>query len=187
MYIPSYLIKSGRCKTAFPVFNKRRFDPSLIIDVKKCRFNYAQVITCRPFSDKLRPFPTTFWLVCPHLIKLAGKIESQGGVNELENFLKTNNLHKQWHEYNFLHQLIRLKLINKNLSNFMRKYHGKIFHSLIRGGIGGIRYEYENINVKCLHLQTSSFIALGHHVAEKWLKEKNLCGDCNIKSCMKRT
>lgn len=153
---------------------KRRFDPSLVVSVKKCSFNQAQVITCSPLSKKLRPFPTTFWLMCPHLIKLAGTVESQGGVNELEEFLRKKNLYREWHEYNLLHQRIRLKLINKHLGSFMRKYHGNIFKSLIRGGVGGIKYDSKNINVKCLHLQTASFIALGFHPGGEWLKSKGL-------------
>lgn len=186
----SFLITHGRCEKASPVFNilpdkKRRFDTSLIIAVKKCKFNHAQVITCRPLSKKLRPFPTTFWLMCPHLIKLAGKIESHGGVNELEEFLASKKLFHEWHEYNFLHQILRLKLINKNQINFMRKYHGKIFQSLIRGGVGGIRYG-GNINVKCLHLQTASLIALGFHPGGEWLKSKGLCGECENNLCSKR-
>jgi len=152
-----------------------RFDPSLVIDAEKCRFNYPQVLICRPVGKKFRPFPTSFWLVCPYLIKLAGKIEAGGGVKELENFLIKNKLEKKWHEYNFLHQLIRIKLMNKNQAKFMRKFHGKIFKSLIRGGVGGINYNFENVNVKCLHLQTASFIALNHHPASEWLKSKGLC------------
>ena len=161
----------------------RRFDSSLVVAVKKCRFNHAQVIICRPIGKNLRPFPTSFWLMCPYLIKLAGKIESDGGVSELENFIVKNKLNKKWRGYNFLHQLIRLKLMNKNQADFMRKFHGKIFKSLMRGGVGGIRYDYESVNVKCLHLQTASFIALGHHPASEWLKSKGLCGDCGKNLC----
>ena len=152
----------------------RRFDKSLIIDVKKCRFNHPQIIICKPVGSGFRPFPTSFWLMCPYLIKLAGKIESEGGVKELEKFLIENKLENQWREYNFFHQLIRLKLMNKNQAKFMRKFHGKIFKTLIRGGVGGIRYNSENVNIKCLHLQTASFIALEHHPGKKWLKSKGL-------------
>ena len=161
-----------------------RFDPSLIIDAKKCRFNHIQVLICRPVGKKLRPFPTSFWLTCPYLIKLAGKIEADGGVKELEKFLIENKLKKKWHEYNFLHQLIRLKFMEKHTAEFMRKFHGKIFRALIRGGVGGINY-FGNVNVKCLHLQTASFIALNHHPASDWLKSKGLCpgADCDKILC----
>ena len=183
-----FVVRAGRCEKSSSGFNivldkKRRFDSSLIVDVKKCRFNHVQVIICKPFSKSLRPFPATFWLMCPYLIKLAGTIESQNGVNELENFLTLHELHHQWRKYNFEHQKIRMKLMNKNLAKFMRKYHERIFKNLIRGGVGGIRYDTEKINVKCLHLQTASFIALGRHPAGEWLKSKGLCGDCGRALC----
>ena len=172
----------GRCFSQAkesPVFAKRRFDPSLIISAKHCKFGYAQVIICKPFSNKLRPFPTTFWLTCPYLIKLAGKIESQGGIDELESFMRNENLYHEWQQYNYLHQIVRLNLIEKNLCNFMRKYHTKIFRSLTRSGIGGMIYGRDDINVKCLHLQTASFLGLGFHPASEWLKAKGLYGNCD--------
>ena len=163
---------------ASPVFSNRRFDQSLIISAKCCKLGYAKVIVCKPLSNKLRPFPTSFWLTCPHLIKLAGTIESQGGIDELETYMKDNKLYHEWQNYNYLHQVIRLSLFDKNLRAFMRKYHNKIFRALIRSGIGGMIYGRDDINVKCLHLQTASFLGLGFHPADKWLKAKGLCGDC---------
>ncbi len=180
-------IMNGRCKRASLFFctdkHEKKFDTSLIFSQKFCRFGYVQVIFCRPFSNKGKPFPTTFWLTCPYLIKLAGKIESDGGVKELENYIKINGLEKKWRKYNFLHQVLKLKFLNKNLCSFMRKYHGKIFKSLIRSGIGGMKYDDKNIFVKCLHLQTASFLGLGFHPAEEWLKTKGLCGDCDEALC----
>ena len=173
----------GRCfphAKESPVFSNRRFDPSLIISAKSCKFGYAQVIVCKPLSSKLRPFPTTFWLTCPYLIKLAGKIESQGGIDELESYMKDKKLYREWQKYNYLHQVIRLNLLDKNLSAFMRKYHSKIFRTLVRSGIGGMIYGRDDINVKCLHLQTASFLGLDFHPAGEWLKSKGLCGNCII-------
>ena len=170
----------GRCSShekESPVFGNRRFDPSLIISSKPCKYGYAQVIVCKPLSNKLRPFPTTFWLTCPYLIKLAGKIESNGGISELEAYMRDNNLYHKWQEYNYIHQVLRLNLLDKKLCAFMRKYHTKIFRTLIRSGIGGMIYGRDDINVKCLHLQTASFLGLGFHPAEKWLKNKGLSED----------
>ena len=190
-------ILCGRCgKRTSPVFVKReireleqnysdrkqRFDVSLIAGVKRCRYGKIQVIICRPFSRKARPFPTTFWLVCPYLIKLAGKIESSGGVHELEEYIISHNLVHEWRKYNILHQVIRLKLSGKFTNKFMFKFKRKIFREVMRGGIGGIRAS-EGVNVKCLHLQTASFIALGHHPAGEWLRSKGLCEDCGKNIC----
>lgn len=168
-----------------PVFCVReyenKFDRSLIISSKFCKHGFTQVLICKPLSKHGKPFPTTYWLTCPYLIKLAGKIESQSGVHELENYINSNGLKSEWVKYNLLHQRIKIKMLGKNLCKFMNKYHHKIFRSLIRSGIGGIKYDNKNVYVKCLHLQTASYLGLGFHFAEKWLKGKGLCGDfeCN--------
>ena len=172
---------------------KQRFDPSIIISGKLCEYGHIQVITCRPLSEKLRPFPTTFWLTCPHLIKRAGTVESCGGVHELEEYIQSHALHNEWQKYNFLHQILKLKLLNlngnENICLFMRKYHNKIFKSLIRSGIGGIKLtgEKDNINIKCLHLQTASYLGLGFHPACEWLDSKGLCGEnCGKNLCSEK-
>ena len=67
--------------------------------------------------------------------------------------------------------------MSKHSCKFTKKYHANVFRSVMRSGIGGMKYG-EGICVKCLHLQTASFLALGCHPAGEWLKGKNLCGEC---------
>ncbi len=33
-----------------------------------------------PFDDSGEPFPTTFWLTCPHLVAAVARLEAAGGV-----------------------------------------------------------------------------------------------------------
>ena len=161
-----------------------KFDNSIVMGAAKvCRFNRVQVIKCAPVGEKMRLFPTSFWLMCPYLIKLAGKIESDGGVSELENFLRSRNLVKSWNNYNLLHQLIRVNLLDKNLREFLRKYKFSMYKTLISGGIGGTKYKFGEIHIKCLHLQTASFLALKHHPGGEWLKSKGLQSECNNCQC----
>ena len=183
----------GRCaavKRASPVFvgelqelsgrysdRKQRFDPSLIAGCVRCRHGGIQVLVCRPFSVKLRPFPTTFWLTCPYLVKRAGMIESQGGVRELEEYMTSRNMLHEWREYNMQHKIVRLSLMGRNFCGCVRKIRSVIFRTLMRSGIGGIKLG-ENITVKCLHLQTAAYIGLGGHPGSEWLKSKGLCLDC---------
>ncbi len=168
--------QGGRCFNASPVF---------LSGVKLCRFGHVQVQICRPWGKKL--FPTSFWLVCPYLVKLAGKIESSGGVHELEKYIISNGLIHEWRRYNIVHQSIRLKLGGINENSFMRRYRRKIFRDVMRGGVGGIHVGV-GVNVKCLHLQTASLLGLGvkMHPAGEWLKSKGLCGDCNCGLCGKK-
>lgn len=162
----------GGCVKASPVF---------VAGEKLCSFGHVMIQICRPFGRKI--FPTSFWLKCPYLVKLAGKIESLGGVHELEEYIYANNLVHEWRRYNIIHQSLRVILGGRYENDFARKYRTKIFRDVMRGGVGGIRVG-EGVNVKCLHLQTASFIGLNYHPASEWLKSHGLCGE--ISECPTR-
>ena len=171
----------GGCLRVSPVFwweleeLSARFDASLIAGAVRCKFGGVKVLVCRPFSRKLRPFPTTFWLACPHLSHLAGTLESNGGVRELEGVIA--DLH-EWRRYNMLHQKLRLGLMSGEERKFMFRHNTKIFRSVMRSGLGGIK-QTDRVNVKCLHLQAASFIALGRHPGGEWLRANGLCSECS--------
>jgi hypothetical protein len=63
-------------------------------------FGVPQVIACSPLRDG-KPFPTTFWLTCPHLVRLCGVLESEGAVTELERTRLEQPV--PWTEYNLFH------------------------------------------------------------------------------------
>ena len=156
-------------------FDNKNFDKTLILDkvsCKGCVHSKICVLVCKPLTQKLKPFPTSFWLVCPYLMRIAGELESQGGVRELEAWLAAHNKFKEWREFNLLHQQIRLSMLNNK--NFLSRCKPEIYRSLRRGGVGGINYLDLNnkIYAKCLHLQLASFIALNYHPAAEWLREK---------------
>ena len=156
-----------------------RASPVFVAREKYCSFGHVMIQVCRPWGRKI--FPTSFWLKCPYLVRLAGKIESSGGVHELEEYIASNNLIHEWRRYNIIHQVIRLELGGMRMNDFVRRYRTKIFRDVMRGGVGGIRVG-GGVNVKCLHLQTASFIGLGYHPAGEWLKSHGLCGECG--SCL---
>ena len=161
----------------------RGFNPSITMGVaERCRFGFARVLACAPVSRDLRPFPTTFWLVCPWLMRRAGAAESEGGVRELEDWLSERK-RKEWRAYNVFHQILRLNLLPPGTSDFMRRFHPALFDGLRLGGVGGIRFG-AHIRVKCLHLQAASWLGLGHHPGAEWLIEKGLCGDCGGGCCV---
>ena len=155
-----------------------------VAGVKLCRFGHVQVQMCRPWGKKI--FPTSFWLICPYLVRLAGKIESNGGISQLEEYISSRGLIHEWRRYNILHQVIRLRLGGMRMNAFMRKFRGKIFRDVMRGGVGGIRV-IEGVNVKCLHLQTASYLWLGFHPGGKWLEAHGLCGDCGCELCAEKS
>lgn len=116
----------------------------------------------------MKPFPTTFWLICPHLARICDELESRGGVGEVERVLATRR--DEWVAYQQLHRSIRLALVPGALAIFLRRYEKSLWRGVQKGGIGGMVYG-DGPRVKCLHLQTASWLALGRHPASDWLKK----------------
>ena len=48
--------------------------------VARCPFGRPAVTEQAPFDERGAPFPTTFWLTCPHLVAAVSRIEAAGGV-----------------------------------------------------------------------------------------------------------
>ena len=48
--------------------------------VARCPFGRPAVAEQSPFDENGNPFPTTFWLTCPHLVAAVSRLEAAGGV-----------------------------------------------------------------------------------------------------------
>jgi len=48
--------------------------------VVRCPFGRPAVTEQEPYDDAGEPFPTTFWLTCPHLVAAVSRLEAAGGV-----------------------------------------------------------------------------------------------------------
>ena len=46
----------------------------------RCPFGRPAVTEQAPFDDAGHPFPTQFWLSCPHLVAAISRLEAAGGV-----------------------------------------------------------------------------------------------------------
>src|SRR3954451_1409997 len=46
----------------------------------RCPFGLPAVVEQRPFGDDGTPFPTQFWLTCPHAVAQLSRLEAAGGV-----------------------------------------------------------------------------------------------------------
>ena len=154
----------------------RRFDPSLVLGAaRRCSFGLPSVLLCGPLR-KGRPFPTTFWLACPHLMKLCGRQEAEGGVALLDRLLEKKPA--LWTAWNLLHARIRLSLLSPAERAFLSSRRPALWNSLRRGGAGGIDLRRGG-GAKCLHLQAASWLALGFHPGEEILKELLVPLECS--------
>ena len=167
---PSFFASPGKDDMAAILSQStgRRFDPALILGTAaRCSFELPSVIACAPLRGG-EPFPTTFWLTCPHLVKLCGSLESKGAVARLDKRARED--WSRWTRYHLLHGQIRLLQVNPSATAFLRKYRKPVWDVLRKGGAGGVNYQSpQGRGVKCLHLQAASWLALGFHPAADFL------------------
>ena len=46
----------------------------------RCPYGHPAVTEQAPFDESGEPFPTTFWLTCPHVVAAIARVEAAGGV-----------------------------------------------------------------------------------------------------------
>jgi hypothetical protein len=47
----------------------------------RCPFGLPAVAEQKPFDERGTPFPTQFWVTCPHLVAQISRLEAAGGVD----------------------------------------------------------------------------------------------------------
>jgi hypothetical protein len=113
----------------------------------RCPFGRPAVTEQAPFAGGGEPFPTTFWLTCPHLVAAVSRLEAAGGVERWSRAAAENpELHASLERANDEQRSIRPEL---DL------------------GIGGARAGAGSL--KCLHAHAAFALArpgyeLGEHI-----------------------
>ncbi|MDR1966673.1 MAG: DUF501 domain-containing protein [Synergistaceae bacterium] len=151
---------------------------------RRCRHGAPQVLACAA-EKRGRPFPTAFWLVCPHLVRVSGQLESQNGVSGLEEALAGKA--RQWRCYHLFHVILRLASVARIRKVFLRCYRPGQYRSMRRGGVGGIGVSRGPgpwpISAKCVHLQVASYLGTGAHPAREWLTDMIPVWECSNGLC----
>lgn len=57
---------------------------------RRCHLGVPMVIENHPRLDDGSPFPTTFWLTCPVLVRRIAALEADGWMNEVNQSLATD-------------------------------------------------------------------------------------------------
>jgi hypothetical protein len=129
------------------------------------------------------PFPTTYWLSCPFLTRIAARLEAENGVRSMENLLESRA--GEWRRFNLLLARLRISLMRTERKNFVRRYARRRFDALRRGGVGGIALSGRP-SVKCIHLQVASYLGTGFHPASDWMSERITRWECADGFCVTR-
>jgi GNAT superfamily N-acetyltransferase len=146
---------------------------------KRCKYGFPQVIESYPVKDT-SPFPTTFYMICPHLKYHLAQLEESGHISELDPLKDSSEYIKVNEEY-AEHRKSRIYLSDKSGEQFIKKY-----HSALEVGIGGIR---DQKGLKCLHLHSATYLAKytdpAGREALNLLEQKGISLDCEDMNCFK--
>ncbi|MDO4988025.1 MAG: DUF501 domain-containing protein [Synergistes sp.] len=159
----------------------RKFDISCVAAVaKRCSHGFPQVVVTKPLMADGTPFPTLFWLTCPHLDRICGVLESDRKITEVEDiFASMPDKVKKMHEN---YAALRVALAAKNNIRISGLPEGKRIR-IEKSGVGGIDIAAAPNAVKCLHLQLAAFIGMGSHPAKEWLRQNITQPECSCALC----
>ncbi len=125
--------------------------------VKRCVYGYPSIVVLNPIFDDVEKtinytaLKNTLWLTCPFLNKKIHKIEDDGGISKVQEFLKTerefqNKMQDANAHYYFFRKEVYFESSHTEFNDSMTEY----FNS----GIGGIK----NVtSIKCLHMHYAHY------------------------------
>lgn len=114
----------------------------------RCPFGFPAVTRQSPIDGEGRPFPTAYYVTCPHLVRQIDRIEADGGVRRFEGMLAAS----------------------EELREATAAAHRS--HAMIDGRGVGIAGSSDPAHLKCLHSQ-AGFALAGHRhpLGEQVLRE----------------
>lgn len=114
----------------------------------RCAFGFPAVTRQAPRDDSGRPFPTAFYLTCPHLVKQIDRLEAAGGVARYERLLERD----------------------AELRTATRAAHER--HAAVGEAGANIAGAGDPARLKCLHAHAAFALAAGEHpLGEQVLRE----------------
>jgi hypothetical protein len=123
---------------------------------RRCRFGRPQVVLVHPVVDG-DPFPTLFWLTCPHLRRAVSALESDGWVARLEDAVRGDDRLRA--ELEQAHRAyIDLRSARLSLEDRATLAERGTLRSLLEKGIGGTA---DLGRIKCLHVHVAHALAGG--------------------------
>lgn len=120
----------------------------------RCSHGYPQVIRVRPLVDG-KPFPTLFWLACPHLARGIDRLEADGWIGRLERRVAEDEELRAGMARAHERYIERRSALLSDSERRSIECRGQA-SSLLEKGIGGIA---DGRRLKCLHLHAAHALA----------------------------
>jgi uncharacterized protein len=116
---------------------------------RRCPYGLPAVTEQAPFDDRGKPFPTTYYVTCPHLVTAISRVEAEGGVERWTRAAKENP-----------ELAVSLEQANEEQRRLRPE---------LPGGIGGTT---RSGSLKCLHAHVAFALARpGYELGERMLSE----------------
>ena len=126
----------------------------------RCSYGYPQVVRVHPLIDG-EPFPTLYWLTCPHLNRAIDRLEADGWVGQLERRMASDDaLGKGMEEAHLRYVEQRTGLLTEDDRGAL-DVRGRL--ASLEKGIGGIA---DRTRLKCLHLHAAHALADGNPIGD---------------------
>lgn len=144
--------------------------------VVRCPFGRPAVTEQELYDEDGKPFPTTYWLTCPHLVAAVSRLEAAGGVERWSRAVRhdpelADSLGRATDEQ----RTVRRELARRELARRELARRGAGGHTtgdgsaLLELGIGG---SSRRGSLKCLHAHVAFALARpGYVVGERILAE----------------
>jgi hypothetical protein len=130
--------------------------------VVRCPFGLPAVTEQEPYDSEGEPFPTTYYVTCPHLVSAVARLEAAGGVERWSDAAAADESLRQSLE----HATSEQRGLRRGLAGGSRGTDGGASLDL---GIGGSR---SPAHLKCLHAHIAYALARpGYVLGEGMLEE----------------
>jgi hypothetical protein len=131
--------------------------------VVRCQYGAPAVTEQSPYDERGEPFPTTFYLTCPHLVAALARIEAAGGVERWSEAVGRDRALAESLELGGEQQ----RMIRRGL---LREAVGADGGDSLDLGIGGAGRRAGRL--KCLHAHAAFALARpGYELGERILEE----------------
>jgi hypothetical protein len=130
--------------------------------VARCPFGLPAVTQQAPYAPDGKPFPTTYYLTCPHLVAAVSRLEAAGGVERWSQQAALDpRLTRSLERATSRQRALRRELAGGR--------HGQDGGESLQLGIGGSRNAAQ---LKCLHAHVAFALAEpGYELGERILAE----------------
>ena len=130
--------------------------------VARCPFGRPAVTEQDPYDSEGEPFPTTYYVTCPHLVAAVSRLEAAGGVDSWSERAETDrDLERSLEDATEAQRAIRRELANGRS--------GADEGASLELGIGGSR---NPARLKCLHAHVAFALANpGYELGEQIVAE----------------